>query len=179
MFIYPKTKTYIPPKDNYISKENMDYIKFLKRHLKEKTGRGVINKALKHLPIPELHLSLPRNISSESIQNGSFNNSGKYSYCGPGTKVKKRLAEGYKGVNSLDEACRRHDLAYGKYQKTKDRNIADDILAHEASQIALDENKPNYERKDAKLVTGIMAMKSRFGMGKNLKKCPPKWALKN
>ena len=62
-----------------------------------------------------------------------------------------------------------------KNKKTKERNIADDILAQKASRIALNTQLPEYERKDAKLVKGIMGMKSHFGMGskkKNLKKCP-------
>ena len=39
-----------------------------------------------------------------------------------------------------------------------------------ASQIALNPNLPDYERKDARLVTGIMGVKSRFGMGNKKKK---------
>ena len=31
-------------------------------------------------------------------------------YCGPGTKVKKRVSEGYQGVNKLDNACKEHDI---------------------------------------------------------------------
>ena len=55
--------------------------------------------------MPEMHLSLPNTVESENIPNGSFQNTGKYSYCGPGTKVKKRVSEGYQGVNKLDNAC--------------------------------------------------------------------------
>jgi hypothetical protein len=130
------------------------------------TGKGLINTLLNKAPLPELHLKLPSNISSEKVNNGTFNNTGKYSYCGPGTKVKRRMKEGYKGVNSLDEACKRHDLAYGEeYSETKDRNAADDVLAMDAARIALYENKSAYERRDARLVTGIMGTKSRFGFG--------------
>ena len=42
-----------------------------------------------------------------------------------------------------------------KYKNTQARNVADDILASKASQIALNPNLPDYERKDARLVTGI------------------------
>ena len=52
--------------------------------------------------MPEMHLSLPNTVESENIPNGSFQNTGKYSYCGPGTKVKKPVSEGYQGVNKLD-----------------------------------------------------------------------------
>ena len=112
-----------------------------------------------------MHLSLPPNIPSENVPNGSFNNTGKYSYCGPGTKFHKRLSEGYQGVNRLDEACKRHDEFYAKHKKTKDRNHADDILAKENSAIALDESENEYVRRDARLVTGVMGAKSRIGMG--------------
>ena len=50
-------------------------------------------------------------------------------------------------------------------KNTQARNVADDILACKSSQIALNPNLPDYERKDARLVTGIMGVKSRFGMG--------------
>ena len=66
--------------------------------------------------MPEMHLSLPNTVESENIPNGSFQNTGKYSYCGPGTKVKKRVSEGYQGVNKLDNACKEHDIYYSKYK---------------------------------------------------------------
>ncbi len=174
MYIYPSLKRY-NTNVNYINRENISYINELGTYLDDKTGNGLLNKVLKH--IPEMHLSLPNDVPSENVREGTFNKTGKYSYCGPGTKYRKRLREGYEGVNSLDRACKEHDLAYSKMKSTKQRNIADDILANKASEIALNPNKPDYERKDAKLVTGVMAMKSRFGMGKNLKKCPQKRAL--
>ena len=127
------------------------------------TGAGIVNKMLRKLPMPEMHLPVAAN--SEYVENGSFNNTGKYSFCGPFTKVSQRLKEGYKGVNSLDEACLKHDLAYGQVKSTKERNKADDILAMAAAAIAADESKPEYERRDARLVTGIMGTKSRFGLG--------------
>ena len=133
------------------------------------SGAGLVNKALRKLPLPEMHLSLPNEVFSEQVTDGSFNTTGKYSYCGPFTKLDHRLSEGYKGVNALDEACMRHDLAYKKYKTTKERNAADDVLAMEAASIALDESKPEYERRDARLVTGIMGTKSRFGLGINSK----------
>jgi transposase InsO family protein len=129
------------------------------------TGRGLVNSLLRKLPMKEMHMTLPRGMSSEQLASGSFNDTGKYSYCGPFTKVDQRLAEGYKGVNSLDEACRRHDVAYKENKKSKERNVFDDILAEEAAHIANDESRPEYERRDARLVTGIMGMKSRFGLG--------------
>ena len=172
MIIYPTNKDYMllfQQNDNILNDENKKYISNLKDSLKNKTGKGIVNKALHFLP--EMHISLPKDVSSENVLNGSFNNTGKYSFCGPGTRVQKRIKEGYKGVNSLDKECKKHDIFYSQKKKTKERNIADDILAQAASKIALDPMIPEYEKKDAKLVTGIMGMKSHFGMGsKNLKK---------
>ena len=44
--------------------------------------------------------------------------------CGPGTKVQKRINEGYKGVNHVENMI--HILL------KKKRNIADDILAQKS-----------------------------------------------
>jgi len=60
-------------------------------------GRGVLDKSLidkfvDNLPF-ELHIP-------------------GYNYCGPGTKVRQRLARGDRGINRVDEACRGHDIAY-------------------------------------------------------------------
>ena len=139
----------------------------MEANLRNSDGKGLVNKALQYLP--EMHLSLPSNKSSEKVSNGSFSNTGKYSSCGPGTKVQKRINEGYKGVKSLDSACREHDTYYSK----KEKNIAHDILAQKANSITLNPQLSEYDRKYSKLVTGIMGMKSHFGMcSKNLKKCP-------
>ena len=55
-------------------------------------GSGLFNKLLNKLPV-ELY-------------------SPGYQYCGPGTKLSKRLARGDKGINNFDRACREHDIAY-------------------------------------------------------------------
>jgi hypothetical protein len=130
-------------------------------------GAGILNKALNALPLPEMHLKSA--VGAEQIPNGSFNNTGRYSFCGPFTKLRQRMTEGYRGVNSLDKSCLNHDIAYSTYSDTQSRNKYDDILAARASQIVLDENTPDYEKKDAKLVNAIMAAKSRFGLGLKLK----------
>ena len=55
-----------------------------------------------------------------------------YQYCGPGTKLKKRLARGDPGINNLDQACKDHDIAYS--DKNQDRKAADLKLADKAWQ---------------------------------------------
>ena len=132
-----------------------------------KAGGSILNKALNALPFPEMHLRSA--VGSEQVHNGSFNNTNKYSYCGPYTKLHKRITEGYKGVNTLDRACLNHDIAYATHKDTHSRNKSDDVLAAQASQIVLDENTPEYEKRDAKLVNAIMAAKSKFGLGLKIK----------
>ena len=128
----------------YVDDEIDEYIKWLENYTVK--GGGIVNTILKKLPT-EMHLKLPKNVDSENVSNGSFNNTGKYSYCGPGTKVKKRIKEGYVGINKLDRACKEHDIAYSKNKDRKNRNIADDELARVANEIASDDNTPNYEKK--------------------------------
>ena len=58
-----------------------------------KIGSGVFNTLLNKLSnvMPELHLL-------------------GYNYCGPFTKLDKRLARGDKPVNKLDAGCKEHDI---------------------------------------------------------------------
>ena len=128
------------------------------------SGGSLVNSLLNKLPMPEMHLGLPKSVQSEFRPAGSFNNSAKYSYCGPFTKLQQRLNQGYKGVNKLDEACQQHDIAYATSSEVRGRNKADDVLANKASQIVMESDTPDYEKQDARLVTGIIATKSRFGM---------------
>ncbi|KAF0742627.1 Uncharacterized protein FWK35_00018991 [Aphis craccivora] len=55
-----------------------------------------------------------------------------YQYCGPGTKLNKRLARGDKGINPLDTACREHNIAYERSNSIVDRNEANHILEQRA-----------------------------------------------
>ena len=129
------------------------------------SGKGIFNTILNKLPLPEMHLSHP---TGEKVSNGSFNHKQTYSYCGPFTKVPERLKEGYQGTNSLDAACRDHDIAYYKYSDTTTRNKFDDILANRANHVA-NSSSEQKEIKDARLVEAVMAAKSRFGMGRQRK----------
>lgn len=52
-----------------------------------------------------------------------------YNYCGPGTKLEKRLKNKDAGINSLDEGCKSHDLIYSTSKDTKVRAEADKELA--------------------------------------------------
>jgi len=131
----------------------------------QKSGGSVLNAALNKLPLPEMHMRLPDGVQSEAVPGGTFQDTGKYSYCGPFTKLDKRLSQGYRGVNKLDRACLNHDVAYAVQSDTAGRNAADDVLAAAASKLALDDGVPEREKKDARTVAAIMCAKSRFGLG--------------
>lgn len=123
-------------------------------------GEGLIgdlvNKAIDILPV-ELHIP-------------------GYQYCGPGTKLSKRLKRGDPGINKLDEACKQHDIAYSKYSDTEHRSKADRELAEKAWQRVKASDSSIGEKATALAVTGIMRTKNRFGgsikkKNRKLKKC--------
>lgn len=116
-----------------------------------KTGRGLIDSAINSLPF-ELHLP-------------------GYQYCGPGTKLEKRLARGDSGVNPLDAACREHDIVYSKYRDGEERTEADKILSTAALKRAFSKDAGVGERSAALLVSGVMKAKVGLSkLGKGLKK---------
>jgi len=129
------------------------------------TAGSLVNSVFNALPMPGMHMRLPKGVLSEDVPGGSFQDTGNYTYCGPFTKLSKRLTEGYGGVNQLDRACFDHDMAYAAHKDTTSRNHADDVLAAAASKIALSDDAPEYEKKDARTVAATMSAKSRLGMG--------------
>lgn len=73
---------------------------------------GPVNSIITH-SLVELHLS-------------------GYRFSGPGTKLKQRLARGERGVHSLDELARDHDVAYDKSNLLSDRRKVEVILENQA-----------------------------------------------
>jgi hypothetical protein len=108
---------------------------------------ALVNKSIDLLPI-ELHLP------------------GGYQYCGPGTKLKKRLARGDPGINKLDQACKEHDIAYSKFPDSARRSVADKILAGKAWERAKASDASFGERAAALAVTAAMKGKTAFGGGR-------------
>lgn len=108
-------------------------------------GRGLINNLINKLPI-ELHLP-------------------GYQFCGPGTKLEKRLARGDRGINLLDAACREHDIAYSQSKDISARHQADRILAEKAWQRVKSKDSGFQERGNAWFVTNAMKAKVKFGLG--------------
>ncbi|KAJ9592371.1 hypothetical protein L9F63_015977, partial [Diploptera punctata] len=78
----------------------------------KKKGQGILNKLINKLPV-ELHIP-------------------GYQYCGPGTKVDKRLKRGDRGINPLDAACLIHDIKYSQSSNLDHRHTADLQLAKKA-----------------------------------------------
>lgn len=123
---------------------------------KAKTGKGILNNAIDKLPL-EMHIP-------------------GYQFCGPGTKLKKRLDAGQKGINGLDKACKMHDIAYSASSKLKDRHIADKELAKQAMARVTSKNAGLGEKIAALTVAGLTKIKSTIGAGarRSNKKNSPK-----
>lgn len=109
-------------------------------------GEGLINSLINKLPF-ELHIP-------------------SYQYCGPGTKLQKRLARGDPGINPLDAACKEHDIAYSRNKDNLEaRHKADSLLEQRAWERVKSRDAGVGEKTAAWAVTNIMKTKRRFGMG--------------
>lgn len=108
-------------------------------------GEGLLNKLIDNLPF-ELHLP-------------------GYNFCGPGTKLEKRLARGDKGINELDNACLAHDIAYTKYQDLENRHKADTELINMAKRRIKAKNSNKKEKLASWLVSKVMKSKLKSGAG--------------
>lgn len=88
-----------------------------------------------------------------------------YQYCGPGTKLDKRLARGDLGINQLDQACKEHDIAYSQHKDISKRHQADKALINRAWERVKAKDSNLQERAAALLVTNMMKAKVKLGMG--------------
>lgn len=111
-------------------------------------GSGLLNSTINNLPF-EVHLP-------------------GYQYCGPGTRLQKRLARRDPGINLLDAACKEHDIAYSQHKNLKERHEADKILGDKAWLRAKTSSSIK-ERLAALAVTGAMKTKTKLGLGLNKK----------
>jgi len=110
-----------------------------------KTGKGFLNSAINSLPF-EVHVP-------------------GYQFCGPGTKLKKRLARGDTGINPLDSACRIHDIAYENSNNLDIRHKADKLLEEQAWQRVKAPDSSKKEKFIAYAVVNAMKAKRKIGMG--------------
>ena len=90
----------------------------------------------------------------------------KYSYCGPGTNLNKRLdgnnrpKQGEEPINRVDSACLRHDIKYSKYNDIRERQKADIDLIQDLNEIR---NPTIGERLGRTLTKSGMKAKILFG----------------
>lgn len=120
-------------------------------------GSGLVNDLINKLPF-ELHAPLNWNLDS-------------YNYCGPGTKLSQRLARGDKGVNPLDEACKKHDIWYRDHREAKDRWVADKVLQDVAWDRVMSPDANLNERAVALGTSGTMWLKRKLGLGLGTSVC--------
>lgn len=110
-----------------------------------KEGGGVLNSLINKLPV-EVHIP-------------------GYQYCGPGTKLQKRLARGDPGRNPLDAACKQHDIAYSQSRDLAHRHEADRTLEERAWSRVKAKDSSIGEKAAAWTVTNAMKVKRKLGMG--------------
>ena len=131
-----------------------------------KKGEGIASSTVKLLSKPFSNL-LNRTIDILPIE---LHLPGGYQYCGPGTKLAKRLARKDPGINKLDQACKEHDIAYSKYSDSAHRTAADRILATQAWNRVKSSDASVREKAAALAVTAAMKAKTTFGGGKTRRK---------
>ena len=88
-----------------------------------------------------------------------------YQFCGPGTRLLKRLARGDQGINPLDAACREHDIAYSSRKDLEGRHEADRALAERARERVFANDATFGEKAAATGVWTVMKAKTKLGMG--------------
>ncbi|EFN79422.1 hypothetical protein EAI_08480, partial [Harpegnathos saltator] len=81
--------------------------------------------------------------------------------CGPGTRLLKRLARGDQGINSLDAACREHDIACSRSNNLADRQAADRILAVKVRKRINSKESTLNEKVAAAVVWTAMKVKTK------------------
>lgn len=90
----------------------------------------------------------------------------RHNFCGPGTKLEKRLARGDRGINKLDESCREHDIAYAQHKDLENRRLADLELSRAAGERITAADASLGERATAALVKAAMVIKRKMGAGR-------------
>ncbi|EFN81559.1 hypothetical protein EAI_03639, partial [Harpegnathos saltator] len=69
--------------------------------------------------------------------------------------------KGDQGINSLDTACREHDIAYSRSNNLTDRHTADEILAVKARKRITSKDSTLGERAAAAAVWAAMKAKTK------------------
>ena len=116
-----------------------------KQKKKNCIGSGLVNGIINRLPF-DLHVP-------------------GYQFCGPGTRLLKRLARGYECVNPLDAACRNHDIAYSRRKDLEGRHEEDRALAERARERIFANDATFGEKAAATGVWATMKAKTKLGLG--------------
>lgn len=111
-------------------------------------GKGIVNKIIDNLPW-ELHIP-------------------KYKFCGPGTRLNEKIGEA--GINPLDDACKKHDIAYNLHKDLPARHQADFELENEAWERVKSKDASLKEKAAAYFVTNAIKLKRKLGMGMKRKR---------
>jgi len=127
---------------------------------KKQTGKGIVNDALKKIGDSGIEYHL--------YDEGNDGNFRRMSFCGPGTKLRKRLDKNDKPhafshpINALDWGCYRHDLAYRDHKDIATRNYHDTKLSTAASSVLSNPKAPLRQKITAKAVQLAMNTKSKL-----------------
>lgn len=126
----------ISKKNIHIYKKGSEYIGLIK-------GGDIVGWLQDKINPPEMHLP-------------------GYQYCGPFTKLEKRLSRGDPGINRVDKACKKHDIKYNQNKETHQRHVADQELLEDLDSI---ENPTIGERIGRTIIKPIIKAKKTFGLG--------------
>jgi len=116
-------------------------------------GCSLLNRAINALSF-ELHIS-------------------GYQICDPETCLEEHLARddrGERGINPLDAACRKYDIAYSHSNVLAERHMADNILAAKARKRITTRDSTLEERAAAATVWAAIKAKTKIGMSLKTKK---------
>ena len=80
-----------------------------------------------------------------------------YQYCGPGTRLNKRLKRGDTGINRLDRICKQHDIDYSTARGQSDIQKADTKML-----TAID--KLPQKTMTENIVRAVIALKRRMNL---------------
>ena len=98
----------------------------------------------------------------------------KHNFCGPGTKLDKRLVnfdkdtgenDGFitKPINKLDKGCYEHDIQYTKHKDLPNRWKADKELINVANSVIKDKSSSNTQKFYARITKTLLQGKMLFG----------------
>ena len=108
-----------------------------------KTGGDIVSFLENTLNPPEMHIP-------------------GYNFCGPFTKLEKRMKRGDKPINNVDGACLKHDIKYYRDKESSARHIADQELIDDLNSI----ERPSFgEKLSRAVIKPIINAKLKFGLG--------------